>query len=449
MAGELNTTVTTTDTDIQTLLAQPGAESIMTAPVDKGDGKKPNLFQRKPGTDLSFLDKPDPNPENKSQEVLDAEKKIADAKLAEIAEAKKQEGIKNGTLNPDGTPKAPVTPLSEQEINEIGAGAHNEESEEEKKNGGRPKMDKEALLELTKKLIEKKQLIPFDDDKPLEKYTLADFEELYEANDRAKSEKLEKEVPVKFFDSLPEKLKSAAAYVANGGKDLEGMFKALADVEETAKLDPATESGQEAIARRYLQSIKMGTPEEIEAQINEWKDHEILDKKAVQFKPKLDALQESYVAYKLQEQEDLRKQQQEQANKYMKNVYEVLEPGELNGLKLDKKTQSMLYAGLVQPNYPSVSGKQTNLLGHLLEKYQWVEPNHSLIAEALYLLADPEGYKAKLREGGKKEAVAATARALKTEEGKKIPGSPGEEEVDDKKKEYRLPRPSGSSFFKR
>ena len=28
----------------------------------------------------------------------------------------------------------------------------------------------------------------------------------------------------------------------------------------------------------------------------------------------------------------------------------------------------MLYNGLVQPNYPSVSGTNTNLLGHLLEK---------------------------------------------------------------------------------
>jgi hypothetical protein len=446
MAEKDNTQVVEVDSDIATLLAQPGADSVMTASStnnEGGDGKKPSIFQRKV-TDLSFLDKPASQTTGKTQEEIDAEKKLADEKAKADAEAKKAEGIKNGTLNPDGTPKVPTTVDDLDEIANLGGG-----EEDADKKAGRPKLDKDGLYEMTKKLIEQKKLIPFDDDKPLEKYTLADYEELYEANDAAKSQKLEKEIPVKFFDSLPDKLKSAAAYVANGGQDLKGMFRALAEVEEVADLDPDTESGQEQITRQYLQSTKFGTAEEIQEQLNEWKDQGVLDKKANQFKPKLDALQESYVAYKLQEAETQRKQQQEQANHYMKNVYEVLEPGELNGIKLDKKTQGMLYSGLVQPNYPSISGKQTNLLGHLLEKYQWVEPNHGLIAEALYLLADPEGYKAKLREGGKKEAVAATARALKTEEGKKIASTVSSEEDDERKKEFRLPRPSGSSFFKR
>jgi hypothetical protein len=435
MAEKDNTTVVETSEDIATLLAQPGADSIMTAATGEGeDGKKPSIFQRKV-TDLSFLDKPAPKTTGKTQEEIDAEKKLAEAKTAE--------GIKNGTLNEDGSPKAPANVDDINDIINTGSG------EEDDKKTGRPKMDKDALYEMTKKLIEAKKLIPFDDDKPLEKYTQADYEELYQANDEAKSKKLESEIPVKFFDSLPDKLKSAAAYVANGGQDLKGMFRALAEVEEVADLDPDTESGQEQITRQYLQSNKFGTADEIQEQLNEWKDQGVLGKKANQFKPKLDALQESYVAYKLQEAETHRKQQHEQANHYMKNVYDVLEPGELNGVKLEKKTQAMLYTGLVQPNYPSISGKPTNLLGHLLEKYQWVEPNHGLIAEALWLLADPDGYKSKLREGGKKDAVAATARALKTEEGKKIASTITAEEDDDKKKDFRLPRPSGSSFFKR
>lgn len=83
----------------------------------------------------------------------------------------------------------------------------------------------------------------------------------------------------------------------------------------------------------------------------------------------------------------------------------------------------MLYAGLVQPNYPSISGKQTNLLGHLLEKYQFVEPRHDLIAEALWLLQDPDGYKAKLKTIGSTESVSETVRKLKTEEGRKTTAS--------------------------
>lgn len=438
------TTVDVTD-DIATLLAQPGADNIMTpATGDNKDDKKPNLFSRK-ATDLSFIDKPDFNKSGKSEEEIAAEKAAAEAE----AKRKLEEGVKNGTLNPDGSPKNPEpqgggkgTDSLEDILNESGAGA------EEGKGTGRPKMDKDALYELTKKLIESKKLVPFDDDKPLEKYTLADYEELFEANEQYKADKLQKEIPVKFFDSLPDKLKSAAAYVANGGTDLKGMFKHLAEYEETLELDDKNERGQEEIVRRYLQSTKFGTADEIEEQLNEWRDQEILEKKAGQFKPKLDAMQEQYIAFKVQEAENLRKQQQEHAENYMKSVYSVLEPGELNGLKLDKKVQSMLYAGLVQPNYPSVSGKNTNLLGHLLEKYQFVEPNHGLIAEVLYHLADPDGFKAKIKEQGKTAAVAETVRNLKTEERKKIASSQPNEDDERNEKTFKIPRP-GAGFFKR
>jgi hypothetical protein len=161
-------------------------------------------------------------------------------------------------------------------------------------------------------------------------------------------------------------------------------------------------------------------------------------------------MQEQVLQQKLVKQESMRKQQETQARAYMDNVYSVLQPGELNGVKLDKKTQSMLYTGLVQPNYPSVSGRPTNMLGHLLEKYQYVEPRHDLIAEALWLLADPEGYKDKVRQIGKKEAVAQTVRALKTEQSNKI-SSMVDNSDDDQK---RTPSPqklqrAQQSFFKR
>lgn len=436
-----NTTVTQIDKDIETLLQQPGAESIITATPGEKKEEKPSFFQRKQ-VDLTFLDNPDN--EGKSAEEIAAAKKAAD----DAAEAKKKADIEAGILNPDGTPKNPTSVTDLEDI--INSTAPNQNPNEDPSKGGRPKVDKNGLYEMTKKLIEKKLLIPFDDEKKLEDYTIQDYEELYEANDAEKQKKLEKEVPVKFFDSLPDKLKSAAAYVANGGTDLKSMFRALAEYEEVAELDPNTEHGQEAIARQYLQSTKFGTAEEIEAQVNEWKDHEILDKKAAQFKPKLDTLKEQYVAHKVQEQEKLNKQRQDQANAYMENVYKILEPGELNGIKMDKKIQSMLYAGLIQPNYPSISGKNTNLLGHLLEKYQFVEPKHDLIAEALWLLADPEGYKNKIKEGGKKEQVASTVRSLKTAEKDKIQSSIVEEGDDTKTSgTAKIPRPSGQSFFKR
>ena len=134
-------------------------------------------------------------------------------------------------------------------------------------------------------------------------------------------------------------------------------------------------------------------------------------------------MQEEVIARKLAEQENKKEQQAQQAKVYTENVYNTLVAGEINGIKLDKKTQSMLYSGLVQPSYPSISGRQTNLLGHLLEKYQFVEPRHDLISEALWLLSDPEGYKGKIKEQGSKAAVEKTVRQLKTEEARKITSS--------------------------
>ena len=85
-----------------------------------------------------------------------------------------------------------------------------------------------------------------------------------------------------------------------------------------------------------------------------------------------------------------------------------------------------------------------------MEKYQWVEPRHDLIAEALWLLSDPEGYRAKVKEGGAKAAIEKTARMLKTEEKNKIGSSQSYDDNDEftTKPSQKLSRPS-QGFFKR
>jgi hypothetical protein len=97
-------------------------------------------------------------------------------------------------------------------------------------------------------------------------------------------------------------------------------------------------------------------------------------------------------------------------------------------LKLDKKTQALLYSGLVQPQYESINGRPTNLLGHLLERYQFIEPNYPLIAEALWLLSDPDSYRQELKKQGKNAAVEQTVRQLKTEQARKNSSTYQEEE---------------------
>jgi hypothetical protein len=408
------TTVTTVDLDIDNILGTPGAENIM-VPSDsqKKETAKPSIFSAKP-VDMSFLEKDEEDDGSESQSAAQ------ETKTAAVTQEQILEQL--------------------DELNDF----------ETDKSTGRPKTDKSAMIELTKKLIEVGKLIPFDDDKPIEKYTVQDFEELLEANMQEKERKMREEVPLEFFDSLPQELQYAAKYVADGGNDLKGLFRTLAQVEEVRSLDPRDENDQEQIVRAYLHTTQFGTSEEIEEEITAWKDRDELGAKANKFKPKLDAMQQQVVARQLNQQEHMRKQQAAQAQMYMENVYKTLDPGDLNGIKLDKKTQSMLYAGLVQPNYPSISGRPTNLLGHLLEKYQYVEPRHDLIAEALWLLSDPDGYRSKVKEGGKKEANEKTARMLKTEQANKNSSYTPEddERVTPQQSQKKLQRAS-NNFFKR
>jgi hypothetical protein len=397
-----STTVEQVDVNIDDLFGMPGAENVMLP----SEEEKPKSLFSKEKVDTTFLD-------NKSPEKEEVKVEVVEETIAELDNLITQE--------------------------------------EDAGNKGRPKVDKSGLYELAQKMIDEGSLVPFDDDKPLEEYTTKDFRELFEANFQERENQIRENTPREFFQALPEELQIAAKYVADGGTDLKGLFRTLAHVEEMRSLDPEVEEDQVEIARQYLYATNFGTAEEIEQEIQDWQDLDRLAQKANQFKPKLDAMQEKIVARELAEQESKKEQQAKAAQQYTDNVYSTLVAGELGGIKLDKKTQSLLYSGLVQPNYPSISGKPTNLLGHLLEKYQFVEPRHDLIAEALWLLADPNGYKNKVREIGSREAVQRTVKQLKTEEGRKLVTSPNDYREEERRTTSTKPQKtiSRANMFKR
>ena len=418
--NNVQTSVQQVDLDIDSWLGAPGADSIVTPSTGNPTGEttelKPNIFSKEK-QDLSFLDKEDDEDDSSKDDEKD---------------------------------KAPKV-ISKEETNHLIDNLDSEEDEETKGKAGRPKTDKSGLVGFLKKRIESKEMFAFDDydetKQDLEEYlgTLGekDIEELWQANvDNMKSEVAAK-TPQEFFESLPEELQYAAKYVMDGGTDLKGMFQALSAVEQVRELDPAKETDQEHIVRQYLQA-RGESAEDIEDELSTIKDLGTLEKKAKQYKPKLDQMQEEIVQSQIAEQENRKQQQEHAAEAYMKNVFEALRPSEINGLKLDKKTQAQLYSGLVQPQYPSISGRPTNQLGHLLEKYQFVEPNYPLIAEALWLLSDPETYRQNLVKQGKNQAVEQTVRTLKTEQSRKNSSTHQE---DDEPRSKKLARPT--NIFKR
>ena len=430
-----NTKVEKVDVNLDDIFsAAPGADSI-TLPETKVETpeKKPNVFTRKKNVDVSFLDPKVEEvikPEVKKEEAQDLSKGNETLeKAAETINVKPKSKSKTKDVDVDK-----VLGLTEEEIEETGA------------KRGRKKI--EGIADVFEGLIKTEKIIPFDDEKPLDEYTPKDWEELIQANLDERTSAVRKETPKQFFNSLPEELQIAARYVADGGTDLKGLFGALAKVEEVREIDPKSEGGQERIINDYLRATGFGNAEEIQEEIEIWKDLGKLEKQAMKFKPKLDKMQEKVVAQRLEEQQMKQKQQQQASEKYMSNVYDTLKDGKIGETKIDRKTQSLLYNGLVNPSYPSITGENTNLLGHLLEKYQFVEPNYNLITEALWLLADPNGYKSNIMQKGENKAVEKTVRKLKTAQGQKGGATTPMKEQKAVKRGRTLPRAS-KNIFKR
>jgi len=392
------------DINLDEFLPMPGAADILTAP----ESTKTTVFSKTPEVSTDFLDEKKKDDEEKAEEPkvdIEAAKQVLDEIISEPGQ-----------------------------------------EEETKSTSGRPRLDKSGLVDTFSKLIDEGMLVPFDDEKPMDEYSMKDWKELLQANFEDRENKVRQEVPAKFFDSLPDELKYAYKYIADGGEDLKGLFRALSHVEEVRQLDPSSDDDQEMIARQYLRATQFGTEDEISEEINTWKDLGTLQKKANQFKPKLDKMQQQVVEYQLQQAEAAKKQHEEAAQQYVDNIYHTLKDGQLNGVKLDKKTQAFLFTELTQPKYESMQGRNTNLLGHLLERYQFLEPRYDLIAEALWLLADPDGYKSQLKTNAKNEATQETVRKLKTEESRKISTSIQEEE-EQQPARRKLPRQQ--NIFKR
>ena len=399
----------------------PGGESITTP----DEPAKPNIFSKKKDVDVSFIDKP-----AETQEETKAETEVE----TEVEEKKEEVKV-----------EAKKDPVNIDEV--LGVEEELEEEQIEQKRRGRKKI--EGVGDVFRKLIDDEKLLAFDDGKELDEYSAKDWQELIQANLDERTRAVRRETPKQFFDSLPQELQVAARYVADGGKDLKGLFSALSHVEQVRELNPTKEKDQEKIVRDFLGATGFGSAEEIEEEIDVWKDLGKLEKQAKKFKPKLDKMQEKVIARKLQEQ-DMKKKKQAQASKnYMQNVYNTLKDGRVGSVKVDKRTQNLLYNGLVNPAYPSISGQNTNLLGHLLEKYQFVEPNYPLITEALWLLADPKGYKSNIMKVGENKAVAETVRKLKSAQANKVSSAVEEQQETAKRKKAPRRISRGNNIFKR
>lgn len=321
--------------------------------------------------------------------------------------------------------KAAVSALVDDEF--TGGPSDAAEEAEEKDKGGRPRLTKDAMIEAATRLIDKGVLQPFDDGKALTDYTVDDFEELIQANIDSQTSEVAQNAPVQLFQQLPEEVQAVIHYALNGGQDIKSVFSQLAKAQETFDLDVANEQDQESIARQYLNLSGFGSVEEVEDEINVLKDRGDLQKYAERYKPKLDARQAEVIEKRLKDQQSAQARKNDMEKKYHDVVYNTLNSNNLNGIPLNNKVQTMLYYGLTDATkYQDAKGNATNALGYLLEQHQFGEKaNPSLVAEALWLLADPVNYRNSVKQLGANVANTNTARALRTEEASRNTSSTG------------------------
>lgn len=310
----------------------------------------------------------------------------------------------------------------------VDAPADNFEEEEDQVNkGGRPRLTKDAMVEATTRLIEKGVLQPFNDGKALADYTVDDFEELIQLNIDSQNQEVAQNAPVELFKQLPQDVQAVVHYALNNGQDMKSLFSQLAKSQETFDLDVSVEADQESIARQYLDLSGFGTMEEIEDEVNVLKDRGDLAKYAERYKPKLDARQADVIEKRLKDQQAAKNRKIDMEKKYHDVVYNTLNSSSLNGIPLNNKIQTMLYYGLTDSTkYQDSKGNATNALGFLLEQHQFGEnANPSLVAEALWLLADPVNYRSSVKQLGANVANSNTVRQLRTEEASRNSSSTG------------------------
>ena len=285
-------------------------------------------------------------------------------------------------------------------------------------------------------LIKEGLLFGFDGEEEIK--SVDDLKELIQANkEEWKKEALENELD-EVFSALPEDLQYAVDYVKNGGRDLKSLFKVLAQTQDIKGFDVGTD--QKEITRTYLEYTKFGTPEEIEEQIAEWEDMDLLDKKAEQFKPKLEKLQEKVVQEELAKQEEVKKYQKQLIKNYFDGVTEALQDKNLNGITISRDEQATIYEDLTANNYVSSrTGQPINYLGKFLEHITWDEPNYKMLAELTLFAKNPEKYREKIRASVKATEAENTVRKLKTAQGGLKPSTTPVEEEPNK---FTIPKKS-------
>lgn len=427
----------TEEIEVQDMDELLGTKASVT--IASSDESKKSILDRT-DIDTTFIDKA--FEEKGNGEVESKEDEDNSETHEDETEKEKESRLKKDKKEEDARVLAEVT-------SQPGDDEEEEEDDEDqiKNKGGR----KPALTEAIGKLVDKGVIGLFPDQPDINSYTIEHFEELIESNIEEKVNETAQKAPLEVFKRLDPKLQDVVAYALNGGKDIVPLLKSVTRSQEVAELSVEDEKDQERIIREHFRSIEYGDDEAIEDEITSIIDRGDLEKKAKVFKPKLDSKQAENLKKKMEAQDKSIAAAKKASEKYSENIFKILDNPTLNGIPLSEKVQTMLYHGLSDnTSYQDRNGDPTNALGHLIEEYQFGEnANPSVLLEALWLMADPQGYRNNVLSLGKKNQDAKTLRSLKTAEAEKNTSSSKGDGAKTPPTRKTVKRKSGRSMFSR
>ena len=317
---------------------------------------------------------------------------------------------KDVTLNELTNPDASQDALTNQIINSVVPSDKGQSSQGQEAPIGTPLDDTTGGY--INRLVEEGVLLGFENGN-IETYE--DFKELISLNAENIAQQATRDVFSEQLRELPPQFQSIMKYGLNGGQDIQGLLNSWAEAERTIGLDMTTLEGQEEIVATYLNMINYGTPEQIAADIEMWKDLGYLQEKAEAYKPKLDEFQMQQILAKEQEAEHYQQQVNEFNNAFVNNVGHVLS-NDTNylGIQIPDQFKQAIYNQAI-PQYASqIDGRQIDALEAIVEETKYGQnANPAFYTELLFHATYPEEYKKMLRSQISAE-IAQNTRRLKT-----------------------------------
>jgi hypothetical protein len=253
------------------------------------------------------------------------------------------------------------------------------------------------LKDVISDLVEEGVIYPFDNDKEISEYSLQEIQELIKAN----IENIKEDVIERFTSSLPEPIQMAIEYaIEDKTEELPQVLRLMADAIEGKNALSSVSDEQKVKAWLMGKGIE---EEEAESLIRSYKSKGIFEDKLAIAEKELDSMIKSEFQKTIEQKKQIKEQKDKAFKEYVEGVSKTV-----SEMPLDKKVKKDILNGLTNLSYESMTGAKTNELYYLLEKYQFQDKKYDLVAKALWLLKDPEGFENYVRENVKKDVIKST-----------------------------------------